>query len=115
MSGRFSLLIETWIAASILAFINLIIAVTIHISTATPFDFFTAANFMIPEFGVMLIIGACLMGRQPLDEKKRLDAEGNPTRSWRYALYGKKILIASVILAAFTGLFYILGIVFPPI
>lgn len=114
MSGRFSLLIETWITASVLAFINLIIALTIHISTATNFDFFTAANFMIPEFGVMIILGACLMSRQPLDDEKRYDTEGNPTKSWQYALYGKKIFIVSVFLLAFTGLFYILGLVFPP-
>jgi len=115
MSGNTSLLIETWIIASILAFINAIIALTIHISTGTSFDFFTAANIMVPEFGVLLILGACLMSRQPLDDDKRFDAEGNPTKSWKYALYGKKILVSSVFLLAFTGLFYLLGIAFPPL
>ena len=114
MSGRSKLLIETWILASLLALINVIIALTIHIATVTNFDFFTAANIMIPEFGVMLIVGACLMGRQPLDNEKRYDAEGNPTKSWRFALIGKKILITSVFLLAFTGLFFLLGLAFPP-
>ena len=114
MSSRLRLLLETWILASLLAFINIIIALTIHISTSTNFDWFTAANFMIPEFGVMLILGACLMSRQPLDDEKRYDEGGNPTKSWQYAIYGKKVFIVSVFLLAFTGLFYILGIFFPP-
>jgi len=111
---RSELLFGTWIIASFLAFINVIIALTIHIATSTNFDFFTAANLMIPEFGVMLIIGACLMGRQPLEDEKRYDEDGNPTKSWKYAIIGKKILLSSVFLLAFTGLFFILGLVFPP-
>jgi hypothetical protein len=114
MGSRSKLLLETWIIASLFAFINAIIALAIHISTATDFDFFTAANLMVPEFGAMLILGACLMSRQPLDDEKRFDADGIPTRSWRYALIGKKILLAAVFLLAFSGLFYLLGLVFPP-
>ncbi|MHA1948429.1 MAG: hypothetical protein ACXAAO_07010 [Candidatus Thorarchaeota archaeon] len=112
--SRSKLLLETWILASVLAFINMIIALAIHIGTATNFDFITAANFMIPEFGVMLIVGACLMSRQPLDDSKRHDADGLPTKSWKAAVLGKKILIASVFLLAFGGLFFFLGIWFPP-
>jgi hypothetical protein len=87
---------------------------TIHLSTATNFDFFTAANFMVPEFGLMLVIGSCLMSRQPLEDQKRFDADGNPVQSWRAALLGKKILLASVFLLAFGGFFYLLGMTFPP-
>ena len=111
--SRTKLLLETWILASVLAFINFILALAFHIATVTNFDFFTAANFMIPEFGGMLIIGACLMSRQPLEDKKRFDSEGNPNKSWKFAILGKKILLASVFLLAFSGLFFILGIVFP--
>ena len=114
MSSRSKLLLETWIIASLLAFINAIVALVIHISTATVFDFFTAANLMIPEFGIMLILGACLMSRQPLDDEKRFDADGNQTKSWRYALIGKKILLTAVFLLAFSGFFYLLGLAFPP-
>jgi hypothetical protein len=112
--SRSKFLLETWIYASLLAFINAIIALTIHIFTVTSFDFFTAANFMIPEFGILLILGACLMSRQPLDDEKRFDADGNPTKSWQYAIYGKKLLVAAIFLLAFTALFYWLGIAFPP-
>ncbi len=108
------LLRGTWIIASFLAFINIIIALAIHIATSTNFDFFTAANLMIPEFGVLLIIGSCLMARQPLEDEKRYDEEGNPTKSWKYAIIGKKFLLASIFLLAFTGVFFILGLVFPP-
>ncbi|MCK5266373.1 MAG: hypothetical protein KAR03_12260, partial [Candidatus Thorarchaeota archaeon] len=114
MSSRSKLLLETWIIASLLAFTNAIVALVMHISTATVFDFFTAANLMIPEFGIMLILGACLMSRQPLEDEKRYDEDGNPTKSWQYAIIGKKILLASVFLLAFSGLFFILGLVFPP-
>ncbi len=113
MSNISRLLLETWIISSMLAFINAILALIIHMATGTNFDFFTAANLMIPEFGLMLILGACLMSRQPLDDDKRYDSSGNPTRSWRYALLGKKILLASIFLLAFSGLFYLLGIAFP--
>jgi len=112
--SRSKLILETWIIASLLAFINVIIAMVIHLSTATNFDFFTAANFMIPEFGLLLVIGACLMSRQPLDDEKRFDSQGNPVRSWRAALLGQKALLASIFLLAFSGLFFILGMVFPP-
>ena len=111
---RPNLLGGTWIIASFLAFLNIVIALAIHTATSTNFDFFTPANLMIPEFGGMLIIGACLMARQPLDDEKRFDEDGNPTSSWKYAIIGKKILLASVFLLAFTGLFIILGLVFPP-
>jgi hypothetical protein len=115
MSGWSKLLFETWIIATFLAFINLVIAMTIHLVTATAFDFFTASNLMIPEFGVMLILGSCLMGRQPLDDDKRYDPDGIPTKAWRYALFGRKTLLAAFFLLAFTGLFYLLGIAFPSI
>jgi len=111
--SRSKLLLETWIIASFLAFINIIVAMFIHLTTATNFDFFTAANFMIPEFGIMLILGACLMSRQPLEDEKRYDADGNPVQSWRAALLGRRILLASVFLLAFSGLFFILGIYLP--
>jgi hypothetical protein len=114
MTSRLRFLFETWILASLLAFINLIIAMTIHISTGTNFDWFTASNFMIPEFGIMLILGSVLMSRQPLDDDKRFDVQGNPTKSWQYAIYGRKVFVVSFFLLAFTGMFYLLGIAFPP-
>jgi len=115
MSDLSKLLLETWIISSLLAFINLILALTIHIMTGTNFNFFTASNLLVPEFGIMLLLGACLMSRQPLDDDKRYDSDGNPTTSWRFALLGKKILIASIFLIAFSGLFYLLGLIFPPL
>lgn len=114
MSDLSKVLFETWIISSMLAFINIILALVIHIASGTNFDFFTASNLLIPEFGVLLILGACLMSRQPLDDDKRYDSDGNPTRAWRYALLGREILLASVFLLAFSGLFYLLGLAFPP-
>ncbi len=112
--SRSKLLFETWMIACFLTFINLIVALVIHITTTTNFDFYTAANLMIPEFGVMLIVGSCLMSRQPIDDEKRHDADGNPTTTWKFALYGKKILLAAVFLLAFGGLLFLLGLFFLP-
>ncbi|MFW9788787.1 MAG: hypothetical protein ACFFE2_09135 [Candidatus Thorarchaeota archaeon] len=114
MGDRSRFLLETWIIASMLALINLILALVIHILTSTNFDFFTAANLSIPEFGVLLIIGSCLMSRQPLDDAKKHDSEGKPTPSWQRAQLGQRILLGSIFLLAFAGFYYILGISLPP-
>lgn len=115
MANLSKFLLETWIIASLLSLLNVIIALVIHIQTGTRFDFFTAANLSIPEFGLLLIFGACLMSRQPLDDSARYDTEGRPTKSWKGAQLGQRVLLSALFLLAFAGLFYILGMVFPPV
>lgn len=115
MANLSKFLLETWIIATLLSLFNVIIALVVHIETGTPFDFFTAANLSIPEFGLLLIFGACLMSRQPLDDAARYDTEGKPTKSWARAQLGQRVLLSAIFLLAFAGLFYILGIVFPPV
>ena len=114
MNNRTKLILQTLIITSIIAFINLVLAIIIHILASTSFDFFTASNLLVPEFGLILIVGACLLARQPLEDAKRFDSDGNPTPAWKYALIGRKMLLASVFLLAFAALFYVLGVVFPP-
>jgi hypothetical protein len=108
------LLLESWIIASYVSLINIITAAVVHTASRTGFDFFTASNLAIPEFGVMLLLGACFLGRQPLEDEKRFDEAGLPTRPWLYALFGRKVLVSSLFLMTFGGLFYILGLYFPP-
>ncbi|MGV9103770.1 MAG: hypothetical protein ACOC38_04215 [Promethearchaeia archaeon] len=74
--------------------------------------FYGVSNLLLLEFGVMLVVGGCLMGRQPLREEDRYDSEGKPVDSWSRALTGKKALIASLFIALLAGVFYLLGILF---
>jgi hypothetical protein len=78
------------------------------------YTFFTAATPCILEFGVLLVLGACMMSRQPLDDDKRYDDDGNPTKTWYYALIGQKVILISLFLLPYLGLFWAFGILFTP-
>ncbi len=71
--------------------------------------FYMVSNLMLLEFGIFLVLGGCLMARQPLRDEDRYDADGQPVLSWRWAIIGKKLLIASVFLLGLTGAFFLLG------
>ena len=62
--------------------------------------------------GILLFLGGCLFSRQPLEDSKRYDAEGNPSPSWRRALLGLSLIFASVFLFLYGLLFTFIGIVF---
>ena len=72
--------------ASVLAVINLFVAFVFFLVNPAILVLSSAASYMILEFGVMLILGSCMMARQPLDDKKRLDKDGNPVSAWKWAL-----------------------------
>ena len=46
--------------------------------------------------GISLLVGACLMSRQPLRDEDRLKPDGSHTFSWRMALIGKQLMIAAL-------------------
>jgi hypothetical protein len=48
--------------------------------------------------GVALIVGACLMSRQPLRDEDRLNPDGSHTPAWRRASLGRQLLIAALII-----------------
>ena len=50
------------------------------------------------EFGLLLITGACLMSRQPLEDKDRYTDDGSYSKVWKMALLGRKLLIAALVL-----------------
>ena len=112
--SRSKLLLDTWLVTTLLALFNIIIALIVHGYSASSFNFYTVAIPCILEFGILLIIGACLMSRQPLDDDKRYDEEGNPTKSWEYALLGQKAFLMSFLMLPYIGLFYVFGILFAP-
>ena len=62
--------------------------------------------------GILLFLGGCLFSRQPLEDSKRYDAEGNPSPAWRRALLGLSLMIASVFLFLYGLLFTLVAIVF---
>ncbi len=47
--------------------------------------------------GVALLVGACLMSRQPLRDEDRLNPDGSHTPSWRMAVIGRQLLIGALI------------------
>ncbi|MFX1560826.1 MAG: hypothetical protein ACFFBL_09575 [Promethearchaeota archaeon] len=98
--------------ASIIMIFDLIIAMIIAITDPTVSVLLTASGYLFLEFGLMLILGACFMARQPLDVNKRYDKEGQPVRTWVWAMRGKKIFIASVFVLMFAVFISSLGMLF---
>ncbi|MFW9909357.1 MAG: hypothetical protein ACFFEF_12345 [Candidatus Thorarchaeota archaeon] len=101
-------IMEPLVISSILVVITLLISFLVFLTNASILMLATAASYLLFEFGVMLILGACLMSRQPLDDKKRYDEEGKPVSSWKWTLRGKKILFSSLFVLLFAILFSIL-------
>ena len=60
--------------------------------------------------GVLLLVGGCMFSRLPLQDSKRYDDEGNPNTSWRMALLGFRLMVASVFLFLYGFLFTLLSI-----
>jgi len=61
--------------------------------------------------GTLLLFGGCLYARQPLDDDKRYNTDGSPVPSWRRALFGLRLMIASVFLFLYGLLFTIVSMV----
>jgi len=75
----------------LISFIPLLILQTMLVSTIA-----TGSAFL--EFGLLLIIGSCLMSRQPLENKDRYNDDGSLTKTWRMALLGQRLLVAALFL-----------------
>jgi len=102
LTSRYFFLYEAMGIASILVVIDLVVGLILFVSTGTESVSRHASNLLILEFGIMLIVGGCLMARQPLEDKKRYDESGKPTASWRVALLGRKILMSSIFIFVFS-------------
>ena len=103
--------IEALAIASLFAIVDLFIAFIFFLFNPTILVLASAASYLILEFGVLLILGSCMMSRSPLDEEKRYDESGNPVSSWKWAQRGKMILLSSffmlllgIVLAVLGGL-----------
>jgi hypothetical protein len=91
--------------ATILVSVDIAIAFFMVLIQPNFSSFSVISILLILEFGIMLIAGACLMSRQPLEEKDRYDDEGNPIQSWKMALIGRRVLISSIFVILFAALF----------
>ncbi len=109
MSSKKQFILGTMTLASVLAGLDILLAFLLLVAFGNVSIFYTASNFLFAEFAGMLIIGGCLMARQPLEDSKRYDDTGNPVKSWRGALMGRKLLGASLFVLVLSGLFGILG------
>ncbi|TFH00161.1 hypothetical protein E4H12_00140 [Candidatus Thorarchaeota archaeon] len=74
-----------------IGFISLLILQTVLVSTI-------AGGGAFLEFGFLLIIGSCLMSRQPLENKDRYNEDGTLTKAWRFALFGQRLMFAALFL-----------------
>ncbi len=109
MSSKKHLILGAMALASVLAVLDILLALLLLVAFGNVSVFYTASNFLFTEFAGMLIIGGCLMAREPLEDSKRYDDTGNPVKSLRAALMGRKLLVASLFVLVLSGLFGILG------
>lgn len=87
-----SLIATAFMAVNLLVgFVTALITQTILISSVV-----SGGAFL--EFGLLLITGACLMSRQPLEDKDRYTDDGSYSKAWKIALLGRKLLIAALVL-----------------
>lgn len=104
-------IIKAMTISSLIAVIDIIIELTLSALTLTAFSFFNVATSLIPEFGVLLLVGSCLMARDPLEDEKRYNEDGTPVRAWKYTLIGREVLLVAVVLFVLMILFTLLGYV----
>lgn len=86
----------------LVGFISSIVSNAILMSTIA-----AAAAFL--EFGILLILGSCLLSRQPLENRDRYNEDGSHTTSYRVSLIGKQMLIAAIFLFLYSILITIVA------
>lgn len=59
--------------------------------------------------GVLLLVGGCLFSRQPLEDEKRMDSEGNPSAVWKRALLGLDLMAIAIILFLYGFIINLIG------
>ena len=97
--------------ASVLLIVDTLVALVLLLVIPGTGLFITVANLTVFEFALLLILGGCLMGRQPLDDDKRFDDEGEPSRAWSMYLTGRDMLLTGVFIFMFGALAYLLSLI----
>ncbi len=93
--------------------IDLFIGFIATIAFATPVTGSVSAGAAFLEMGILLIMGGCMMSRQPLKDEDRYDEEGNPTSTWKLAMIGRQLIFASLFLFIYASLLAIISLYFP--
>lgn len=91
--------------SSLLAIVNLGFVLPVFFLTGPFLVFGVASNLLFLEFGGSLVLGGCLMARQPLENEKRYNEQGEAVASWRWALRGRLLLVMAVFLLLYAALF----------
>jgi len=98
-------------SASVLVAVDAGIALAALFAGATQNVFFTVADLTVIEFAVMLMVGGCMMARQPLNDEARYDEDGTPVLAWRAALFGRGLLLTGVLTLVLGALFVVFGFI----
>ncbi|MFW9887639.1 MAG: hypothetical protein ACFFER_05615 [Candidatus Thorarchaeota archaeon] len=101
---------QSFILATFLLLFDVVLAVAVSIIAQAPIVSYVAASIAFIEIGVLLVVGGCLMARQPLDTKDRYTSDGTPTYGWRIAVIGRRLLVAAVFLFPYAGLLSLIGL-----
>ena len=76
------------IATALMA-VNLLVGFVTALITQTILISSVAGGGAILEFGLLLITGACLMSREPLEDKDSFTDDGSYSIVWNMALLGR--------------------------
>jgi hypothetical protein len=93
-----------------LMILNLLIGFVATIVLATPMIGVIAGSGAFLELGVLLILGGCLMSRQPLKDEDRYKEDGSPVSTWRLALLGRQAIVTGVFLFIYALVIAVIGL-----
>ncbi|MFW9808674.1 MAG: hypothetical protein ACFFE6_04745 [Candidatus Thorarchaeota archaeon] len=99
--------------ATVLMTINLGIGLIATIILQELYMSMIASGGAFLEIAILLIVGACLMSRQPLHNKDRYNADGSASSAWRLTLYGRQMLFAAAILFLYLMVLGLVGYFVP--
>jgi len=94
---------RSFLLAIALMALNLVVGFTAAIFAPPTLASTIAGGGAFLEIGLLLIVGGCMMARQPLENKDRYAEDGSVTNAWRIALIGKQMLITAFILFLFAA------------
>ena len=96
-----------------LMIINMVVGFIATLVLATPMLGLVSGGGAFLEMGLFLILGGCMMSRQPLKDEARHNEDGSPTSIWKVAILGKQIVIAGFLLFIFAVIIATISVFVP--
>ncbi|TFH10698.1 MAG: hypothetical protein E4H14_02010 [Candidatus Thorarchaeota archaeon] len=90
--------------------INLFIGFLATIALAIPMTGVVSNGGAFLEMGIFLMLGGCLMSRQPLKNEARYDENGAPASTWKLAIIGRQMIFAGVFLFLYAAIIAIISL-----